>query len=141
MFFNKISLIFCLIYILLKSSECQPKGFEALKNFKSLRRGYQPPSNYKTTAAPTTTTAAPTTTYPSYPSSNSYGSSIQNMMGYTSGHNYQPLLVLLVPVPAATYQPPYTTTTTTTTTTAATTTVAEEYTTEEYGYEPIGSYK
>lgn len=150
-----ISKPFCIIvfllYVLVDVRDCAAKASDGMRHFKPMRMKYQPaPSssssggygsgnNYKTTAA--ATTAAPTTTAASsYPSSNSmsnYGSGIQSLMNYGSSHNYQPLLVLLVPVPSYSQSNSYTTTTSapeTTTTTASSTT-------EEYGYEPIGSYK
>ena len=138
---KQFCLIFSLIYISIDSSNCLVKGLDGVRHFKPMRMKYQPsPSsnygsynNYKTTAAPTTA-ASTTTAAPSHPSSN-YGSGIQSLMNYGSSHNYQPLLVLLVPVPAS-YPNFYTTTTK-----APETTTTPASTTEEYGYEPMGSYK
>ena len=123
------------------SNKCMSKDWDGLKQFKPGRMKYQPLPYYKPTT--TTTTPPPTkapTPAPVYPPPHQPyggGNGLGNLLSYSGGHNYQPLLVLLVPVPNAYPQHSYATTTTTTT---AAPTTTEAYTTEEYGYEPIGSY-
>jgi hypothetical protein len=169
MFSKKLSLVLYLFCFAIDYNECSFKGYQGLTKLKPRRMKYQPVPPCETTPAPTTTTTttAPTTTTPpttsaptpapttkSYQNNNNnYGMSptihFQNMMSHASGHSFQPLLVILVPVPVSQPQPPlvYTTTSAPTTnvpTTPAPTTEAptttEMPTTEEYGY-AISSYR
>ncbi len=167
MFSKKFHFILYLFCFAIDYNSAIFKGYEGITKLKPQRMKYQPLPPYRTTAAPTTTTTttAPTTSAPtpapttiSYQNNyNNYGMSptnhFQNMMSYAGGHSFQPLFVVLVPVPASQPYPPpvYTTTsapttqapTTTAPTTSAPTTEApttEMPTTEEYGY-AISSYR
>ena len=141
----RVSAIFFVVYILTDSTNCRPNNNNNNKDwerkFMPLRmKQYEGANNYKTTPSTPSyapTTATPAAAYPAPASSGSSGSSsssgIQSLFNIASGQTFQPLLVLLVPVPAAAVPA-------TTTTAAPATTSAPAPTTEEYGYEPIGSY-